>query len=76
MDGVWGGLGGGVKVWGQCLDAPTSMYTLEHDIHHSFQRLITSNGGTRCEAGSRVDSPDHRLSKRLGSSVNICNELM
>lgn len=52
------------------------MYTLEHDIHHSFQRLITSNGGTRCEAGSCVDLPGHRLSKRLGSSVNICNELV
>lgn len=69
MNGVWGGwvgrdgVGGGVK--GQCLGAPTSMYTLEHNIHHSFQRLITSNGGTRTEAGSCVDPPDHRLSKRL-----------
>lgn len=41
----WGGVGGGVK--GQCLGAPTCTYTLEHDIHHSFQSLITSNGGTR-----------------------------
>lgn len=74
MNGVWGGVGGGEK--GQCLGAPTCMYTLEHDIHHSFQRLITSNGGPRIEAGSSVDLPDHRLSKWLGSSVNICNELV
>lgn len=66
----WGGL------WGQCLAAPTCMYTLDHDIHHSFQSLITSNGGFRIEAGSLVDRRDHRLSKRLGSSVNICNELV
>lgn len=74
----WGGVGCDwgwvVGSKGQCLGAPTSMYTLEHDIHHSFQRLITSNGGIRIEAGSRVDPPDHRLSIWLGSSVNICNE--
>lgn len=74
MNGVWGGVGGGVK--GQCLGAPTCTYTLEHDSHHSFQSLITSNGGTRIEAGSHVDPPVYRLSKWLGSSVNIRNELV
>lgn len=64
------------RVKGQCLDAPTCIYTLEHITITHFKDGSPPVEVLDLKPESHADQPDRRFSTRLDSSVNIWNDVL